>query len=222
MAKILVVDDELFYRELVSDVLQKAKHDVVLASSGKEALNIVAKFRDIDIVLTDVVMPDMNGLVVLSRIQKKDASIPVIMLSAHEDHRIVLQSLKRGAFDYQKKPISQQELVHSVDRALKFRALQAEKEKKLSRLSNIENGARRLSEMVVGEVKLDAIAREFELLQGMANMVAEVLECDRVSFMLLNPENDRLEVAVSVGLSKKMVKQRRFWSPTSARTIGSR
>jgi two-component system response regulator AtoC len=134
-AKILVIDDELFYRELVADILTKAKHEVVQAKDGREALDAIEKRRDFDLVLADVVMPDLNGLVVLSKVKEKDDSIPVIMLSAHEDQRMVIQAMRRGAFDYQKKPISAQELELAVKRALDFRKLHAEQQRKLERLA---------------------------------------------------------------------------------------
>lgn len=207
MAKVLVVDDELFYREMVSDVLKKAGHEVIQAKDGKEAMDISARRTDIDVVMTDIVMPVMDGLAVLSKVRAKDASIPVIMLSAHEDQRMVLQALRRGAFDYQRKPLSPQELVLAVDRALDYHKLQADQKRKLERLASLENGAKRLSDMVVGEVKLESLAQEYELLENSVKMLSDLLECERVSIMLLDPSEGTLKVAVSVGMSKAMIKQ---------------
>jgi GAF domain-containing protein/AmiR/NasT family two-component response regulator len=207
MAKILIVDDELFYREMVADILKKEKHEVLTAKDGKEAVGAVNRRPDIDVVMTDVVMPGLDGLGVLSRVKSKNPLIPVIMLSAHEDQRMVVQALRRGAFDYQRKPISKQEMVLAVDKALRFRKLQVDQEKKLERLSNLENGAKRLSEMVVGEVSLAAIAQEFEVLESTVKLVAELLLCERVSIMLLDPDKETLKVAVSVGLSKNLIKE---------------
>ena len=206
MAKVLVVDDELFYRELVTDVLKKAGHEVIPAKDGKEAINLAAGRSDLDVVLTDVVMPGIDGLGVLAKLKQKDATLPVIMLSAHEDQRMVINALRRGAFDYQRKPLSPQELILAVKRALDFAKLQREQKRKLSRLASLESGARRLAEMVAGEIPLEALAKEFTLLESTVKMVAELLECDRVSIMLLDPEQKRLKVAVSVGMTKTMIK----------------
>jgi len=207
MAKVLVVDDELFYREMVSDVLKKAGHDVHAAKDGKEAVDVFSVRKDLDVVISDVVMPGFDGLAVLSRIKAKSPEMPVIMLSAHEDQRMVIQALRKGAFDYQRKPLSPQELTLAVERALKYRKLEEDRKKKLQRLSSLENGAKRLSEMVVGDIPLEALAKQYELLESMVKLVAELLECERVSIMLLDPKTEDLKVAVSVGLSKNLIKQ---------------
>ncbi len=208
MARILVIDDELFYREHVSDVLGKAGHDVVKAQGGKEGVNLFGQDETIEAVLCDVVMPGFDGMAVLSKIRQKNDSVPVIMLSAHEEHRMVLQAMRRGAFDYQRKPISPQELVLAVDRALEYSRLQVEKVSKLERLATLENGAQRLSQMVTdGGIPLEALAQEYELLESAVGMVSELLQCDRVSIMMLDPEDGTLKVAVSVGLSKSHISQ---------------
>lgn len=207
MAQILVIDDELFYRELVSDILTKAGHEVMKAKDGREALDALANRPDLDMILLDVVMPGMDGLVVLNKVRHKDPTIPVVMLSAHEDHRMVIQALRNGAFDYQRKPISAQELALAVQRAMGYRKLQLQQKNKLARLASLEDGAKRLSEMVVGDIPLEALAQEYELLDSMVKMVAELLECNRVSIMLLDPKDKVLQVAVSVGLSKSLIKQ---------------
>jgi GAF domain-containing protein len=161
----------------------------------------------LDVVLTDIVMPGIDGLGVLVKIKQKDESLPVIMLSAHEDQRLVINALRRGAYDYQRKPISPHELALAVDRALEYSKLQKDKKRKLARLSNLENGARQLAEMVPGQVPLESIAREYDLLQSSVKMVSEILECDRVSIMLLDPKDETLKIAVSVGFSKSLIKE---------------
>jgi CheY-like chemotaxis protein len=207
MARIMVVDDELFYRELVGDILKKAGHEVFAARDGKEALNLMTSHPDLDAVLLDVVMPGMDGLAVLSKLRGRDDSIPVIMISAHEDHRMVLQALRRGAFDYQRKPIGSQELALAVERALDHRKLLSEQRRKLERLASLENGVRRLSEMMTGRVTFEALSEEYGLLESTVKMVAEVLECERASLMLLDAKGEHLKVAVSVGLDPAMIKQ---------------
>lgn len=207
MAKILVVDDELFYRELVTDILKKAEHEVFQARDGREALDQLIARPNLDVILTDVVMPGMDGLAVLSKVRARDASIPVIMLSAHEDHRMVLQALRRGAFDYQRKPITSQELVLAVDRALEYRKLQNEQRRKLERLASLENGVKRLSEMMVGNVTFEALREEYALLESTVKMVSEVMECERVSLMLLDQNGENLRVAVSIGMDPGLIRQ---------------
>ena len=206
MARVLVVDDELFYREMVTDVLKKAGHQVIQAEDGKKALDVMARRDKPDVVLTDVVMPGLDGLAVLSKIRAKDQTIPVIMLSAHEDQRMVLQALRRGAFDYQRKPLSPQELVLAIDRALQHHKLQTDQQRKLEKLQSLENGAKNLSRMVVGDIKLEKLSSQYGLLENTVETVSELLDCERVSIMLLDPKDNNLHVAVAVGMSKNMMK----------------
>ncbi len=207
MAGILVVDDELFYREMIADLLRKDGHEVFTAKDGRECLDLSKKAR-IDLALVDIVMPgSMDGLLVLSKLKQNDPELPVIMLTAYEDHRTVLQSLRRGAFDYQHKPISAQELKHAVHKALEARELMVEKKEKLRRMARLEEGAKRLSSMVAGGFKLPAIPQGFEMLNTIVGLVAEALDCDRVSVMLLDPETRKLKVAVAKGFSKELIKK---------------
>ncbi len=207
MSKVLVVDDELFYREMVTDVLAKAGHKVLQAKDGKEALNLISKGHTIESVLLDVVMPGMDGLAVLSKIRSNNSHVPVIMLSAHDEKRMVLQALRRGAFDYQVKPLSPQELVLAVERAMEYCRLQRDQKKKLDRLASLESGARQLSTMVTSDIKIEALAEEYDLLESAVKMVADLLECERVSIMLLDTSDNSLKVAVSVGMSKTLIKE---------------
>ena len=103
MAKILVVDDEAKSRKLLKDFLEIKNYDVITASGGKEALEKIKE--NPDIVLLDVMMPDMNGLQVLGKIKESAPSIEVIMVTSLAEHDIAIASLKRGATDYITKPI---------------------------------------------------------------------------------------------------------------------
>ena len=207
MGKILVVDDELFYRELVSDVLRKDGHQVTVAKDGREALDLF-KRDEFDLCLLDVVMPgSYDGLTVLGKVKHTDPDLQVIMLSAHEDQRMVLRALRQGAFDYQKKPISAQELKIAVDRALGTRKLARDHKSKLKQLASLEEGARRLAGWAGQTFRIEDLGRQYEMLQTSVNLVSEVLGCERVSMMLLDPTGKKLQLAVASGLSKSQIKQ---------------
>ena len=103
MSKILVVDDEAQIRKLLKRFLEAKDYDVITASSGKEALEKIKEKPTI--VLLDVMMPDMNGLQVLSKIKESAPSIEVIMITGLAEQDIAIESLKKGAFDYITKPI---------------------------------------------------------------------------------------------------------------------
>ena len=207
MAKILVIDDELFYRELVADVLRKAGHQLTVGKDGREALDLF-KREEFDLCFLDVVLPgQMDGLTVLGKFHQSNPDVPVIMLSGHEDQRLVLRALRQGAFDYQRKPISAQELKIAADRALETRRLAVDYRQKLKRMTSLEEGAKRLTSWVGQKFRIEDLEREYEMLETTVKLVAEVLECERVSVMLLDPGRNRLRVAVSIGLSQTQIKQ---------------
>ena len=85
MAKILVIDDELFYREIVRDTLEKEGHKVFTAANAREGLDLL-KQGEPDVALVDIVLPgSMDGLAVLFKIKTQTPELPVVMLSAYED-----------------------------------------------------------------------------------------------------------------------------------------
>jgi len=206
MAKILIIDDELFYREIVRDTLEKEGHKVLTASNAREGLDFVQK-EPPDVALVDIVLPgSMDGLAVLFKIKSQAPDLPVIMLSAYEDKKMILSALRRGAFDYLSKPISPQELVHIIGQALERCQLIREREQKLAKLSSLEAGASRLAQSFEGKLDLTEVADALQILDTTLELVSQVLSCDRVSIMLLDPKENKLKVVVSRGWSKSQVK----------------
>src|SRR5512147_245543 len=121
--KVLIVDDEPGVRESLRMVL-KEQYDSVMASSGEEALEMLTEVRP-DLVLLDVLMPGIDGLVVLERIKEQDNRVPVLMLTAI---KTAVTAMKLGAFDYVTKPFDVEELLIIVERATRAAARDAELE----------------------------------------------------------------------------------------------
>ncbi|HUF93526.1 MAG TPA: response regulator [Candidatus Limnocylindria bacterium] len=115
-ARILVVDDELGPRESLRMLLKPA-YIIQTADSGRVALDEIPRYRP-DIVIMDIKMPEMDGLEVLRRIKRADASIEVIMITAYASLETVKLALTHGAFEYLIKPFSRQDLEDVVKRAL--------------------------------------------------------------------------------------------------------
>ena len=113
MDKILVVDDEAMARKLLKDFLEVKGYDVITANGGKEALEKIRKGPDI--VLLDIMMPDMNGMEVLDKIKETSPSTVVIMVTALAENAIGVESIKRGAFDFVTKPIDLKHLEFLIE-----------------------------------------------------------------------------------------------------------
>src|SRR3989304_2428783 len=120
--RILVVDDDAFFRVLCADILTGGGFFVRSASTGKEALAL-AEAEDFDMVITDLVMPDMNGLEVLGRVNEYTPPIDVIVITGHGSIESAIAALKNGAFDYIMKPLNEDELLHTVESCLEKRKL---------------------------------------------------------------------------------------------------
>ena len=119
-ARILVVDDESHVRSMIGATLERQGHDVQLAGSGREALELLDQ-NTFDLVLTDIVMKDGNGIFLLDRIRDKQPSVPVVMVTAIHDISVAIDSMRRGAYDYLLKPFEREHLVATVVRALEHR-----------------------------------------------------------------------------------------------------
>ena len=122
MKKILVVDDELNMLLVLEAMLKKEKYEVATASDGLEALAIL-KDDDVAVVVTDLKMPKLDGLGLLSKIENDYPSIPVIIITAHGTITTAVEALKKGAFDYITKPFDQDDLKNVISKAFKTRAL---------------------------------------------------------------------------------------------------
>jgi two-component system response regulator HydG len=123
MAKILVVDDDNKTLKLLRDFLEHKGHEVTTASGGKEALEKIAKTPDI--VLLDIMMPDVHGIKVLDKIKETAPSIEIIMVTALAEHAVGIETMKRGAFDFVTKPI---DLKH-LEELINFKIMQKSLEK---------------------------------------------------------------------------------------------
>lgn len=119
-AKVLVVDDEPGGRYAMDAVLQEAGLDTVAVGSGKEAL---AKLDEVGVVLTDLSMPEMDGLELLKAVQAIDATISVVLITARGSERTAVAAMKAGAVDYLSKPFDNDELTSVVLRALELHRL---------------------------------------------------------------------------------------------------
>ena len=123
--KILVVDDEEAIREVVSTLLDAQGFRCTTCPNGRIGLEAFRK-DTYDLVLSDIVMPEMDGLKLLIELRTADPDVPVIMVTAMHDISIALDAIRTGAYDYILKPFEKDQLYLSVRRALEHRRLTLE------------------------------------------------------------------------------------------------
>jgi putative nucleotidyltransferase with HDIG domain len=125
MENILVVDDEEAIREVVSTMLESKGYRCTAVSNGRAAQEQVKRVTP-DLVLSDMIMPEMDGIKLLDWIRHYDPEVPVIMVTAIHDISTALEAIRRGAYDYILKPFEKDQLFLGVGRALQHRRLVAE------------------------------------------------------------------------------------------------
>jgi DNA-binding NtrC family response regulator len=119
MAQILVVDDEVGIRELLSEILADEGHQVVLAESAGDARRQRERGRP-DLVLLDIWMPDTDGITLLKEwAANGQLTMPVVMMSGHATIETAVEATRIGALDFLEKPIALQRLLATVKRALR-------------------------------------------------------------------------------------------------------
>jgi nitrogen regulation protein NR(I) len=120
--KILIVDDELNMRLVLQAMLKKEGYEIAAASDGLEALKMM-KTAPFDVVVTDLKMPNLDGLGLLDRMIREYPSVPVIIITAHGTVATAVDALKKGAFDYISKPFEQEDLKNVIEKAIRTRRL---------------------------------------------------------------------------------------------------
>jgi DNA-binding NtrC family response regulator len=121
--RVLVVDDHVSARESIADVLRHAGYDVATCASAVEGLGLLGR-RPVDVVVTDLQMPGMDGLEFIREIERLRLGVQVLMITAHASVTSAVEAMRHGAFDYLEKPFDALKLEQSVSQACDRRRLQ--------------------------------------------------------------------------------------------------
>ena len=184
---ILVVDDEAGMRDMLSLALGSQGYQVATAVNGIEALEQIQKQR-FDLVITDLKMPEMDGIDLLDQIKKIAPKLEVIMTTGHGTVEAAVAAMKSGAFDFILKPFPLDELNAIIEKVLEKKEL-----KTLIALYEASNA-------IFSTMELD------KLLEVIMDMSQKVLGADEGSIMLLS-EDKKLRIAASRGLASEVARQ---------------
>jgi putative nucleotidyltransferase with HDIG domain len=124
--RILIVDDEEPIRDFVSAMLSSANYTCSQASSGNEALALLDSGEEFELMLSDLMMPGMDGTALLEASKERYPDMPVVMVTAVTDVSVALGAIRNGAYDYLLKPFERDQLLATVRRALENRRLKLE------------------------------------------------------------------------------------------------
>ena len=195
MAKILVVDDEMDLEVLIKQKfrqkIREHKYEFLFAGNGKQALEQIEKNADLDIVLSDINMPEMDGLTLLSKINEQNTLLKAVIVSAYGDMDNIRTAMNRGAFDFVTKPVN-------------FEDLELTMEKTISHVQQMRDTMKAIKEnnilkMYVDETVLNFMgSREFEhSLTANETIQATVLFIDICSFTTIS-EKEAPDVVVKL------------------------
>ena len=139
---ILVVDDDEFMLELLTESLTDAGYAVVTAKNGNEALDVL-NHQDLQIALIDLSLPDMEGMDLVPHVTNTSPDAQIIIMTGYPTIESVIDSLREGAQDYIVKPFKIPEVHAAVSRSLKNQKLQAEVRELRRRVRDLEQGSQR-------------------------------------------------------------------------------
>src|SRR5512143_415664 len=186
--KILVVDDEDMIRDLCSHILSSEGYQVTAASNGTVALEEVGR-NDMDLLITDIKMPGMDGLELFERVKQLNQDIVTVFITGHGTLDTAIESLMRGVDGFVLKPFTQEELLGAVDRAVTRSRLQKENIRLKALIPLFE-----ISKLLVTEIDL---AHLFKII---TEVLVQEFSVDRVSLMLVDESSGDLLIRASHGL----------------------
>ena len=195
MAKILVVDDETDLEVLIKQKfrqkIREHKYEFLFAINGKHALEQLELNDDVDVVLSDINMPEMDGLTLLSKINEQNTLLKAVIVSAYGDMENIRTAMNRGAFDFVTKPVNFEDLELTMEKTISHVRQMRETMKAIK-----ENN---ILKMYVDETVLNFMAgREFEsTLMANETVNATVAFIDICSFTTIS-ENESLDIVVKL------------------------
>ncbi|MFA5118259.1 MAG: sigma-54 dependent transcriptional regulator [Candidatus Omnitrophota bacterium] len=166
---ILVVDDEPLVRGSLTELLTLSGYTVSSANNGKEAIDFLKSYT-VDLVISDIKMPEMDGTQLLKQIKKDHQDTPVIMITGYGSIENAVEAVKEGAYDYITKPIVDSEIKLVIERLLKERQLEEENIKLKEQLSATQRS--RFHNVVGKDEKMQKI---YSLVEAIAKTRATVL-----------------------------------------------
>ena len=193
MTKILVADDEadleMLIKQKFRQKIREQHYEFVFAINGNDALEKIKLHPDIDIVLSDINMPEMDGLTLLSRLGESSPLIKAVMVSAYGDMDNIRTAMNRGAFDFVTKPVNFEDLALTMEKTIKH-VLQIRETLKAIKENNI-------LKMYVDETVLNFMgSREYESsLMASETVEATVVFIDICSFTSIS-ENETADTVV--------------------------
>jgi DNA-binding NtrC family response regulator len=139
--KILIVDDEIDMLELLELIItDRTDYEVVTTNSPLEAPDLM-KHQAFDLLITDLRMPDLDGIELIEIVKQIDDQIPFIIITAYGTIESAVEAMRKGAFDYITKPFRQEQILLTIEKVMKWRRLQKENIALKAELEKMKKGS---------------------------------------------------------------------------------
>lgn len=174
--RILLIDDDVDVRRTLGDYLRGRGHEVHIAEDGVQALALLQR-ELVDIIITDVRMPGIDGFEVLRRVREQWPHIEVIVATAYGDVESAVQALREGAFDYFAKPFKLHDISASLRRTARFQLVRRENERYRERLERLDVEGKK-------QYGLEAIVGESPAISKVKELVVEVAKTEATTVLI--------------------------------------
>jgi CheY-like chemotaxis protein len=206
MATILVIEDERLFLTLARDGLEKAGFAVRVAQSASQALQILEQ-DTIRGVIVDVAMPGLDGVGLLTGIRSKYRDLPVLAVSGRDAPRTEREARRLGVAGYLRKPLNVEEMVAILSAAVGREDRTLSEDEELPQLARLRKNALKLSDMIRWDALGEFLKDNASLFQRVIDFIADVLEVEIVSLMLVTEPEGMLRIAHAKGLEQEVQRE---------------
>ena len=198
---LVIEDDEEIRAFLKNAVLAPAGYRVLMALNGRQGLHL-ALTEQPDVILLDLMLPQIPGLELLQIMRERDCNIPTIILTAYGSEELILKAFRMGVRDFLEKPFGVDEVIPAIQKALREEHLKKEQERLAQALAQTN---KRLQKQVQNWTTLNEIAQivtstleETEIFQRVVKNITRILNVEACSLLLINQANKNLEFALTM------------------------
>ena len=196
--KILLIDDEEVVHQSIGSFLERMGYQVLHAMDGRKGMEWMAG-EQVDIVVSDIKMPGMDGIDLLREINRRALDVEVILITGHGDLKLAIEALRQGAFDFFTKPIRLEELIASLERTRRYQEVRREKDRIQRRLEELLRSG--------GEVEDGAIIGESRAIREVMDLIDRVA-CSERTTVLITGESGTGKELVARAIHRKSPRSR--------------
>ncbi len=211
--KILVIDDEQRMCQSLDSLLTRDGYQVVTADAGKKGIDCIREDR-FDLVVSDIKMPDVDGIEILKAARAKDENLPVILMTGYASLETAIEAVEQGAYDYLMKPIEFSHLQLAIKRGLEKRELNLTRAMLLTQLQlrnqQLQKKVQELNALYQAGKSLSSTESLDGLLDRIIDLATGVTGAKIGSIMLLQQPENVLFIRAAIGLEEEVVKNTRL------------